>query len=372
MKKILFIYGTRPEAIKMAPLIHEFKSNKKYQIRICVTSQHRDMLDQVNEFFDINPDYDLNIMQPGQDLFDVSISILTSIKKIFNDFKPDIVFVQGDTSTVLAGALASFYNKVLIAHIEAGLRSNNIYSPFPEEMNRRLTSVLATYHFAPTKKAKDNLIKENIKKNVYIVGNTVIDALLMGLKRIKENNQEKYIKYFININFNKQVLLVTGHRRESFGRPFEEMCYAMKDISKQNPDIHIVYPVHLNPNVRKPVNKILTGIKNIFLIETLGYQYMIWLMNKSYLVLTDYGGIQEEAPTLGKPVLVMRDVTERMEGDEAGVAHLVGTSRERIVNNVNFLLTNESEYSAMSCANNPYGDGTTAIKIRKIIDKIFI
>lgn len=372
MKKILFIYGTRPEAIKMAPLIHEFKSQKKYQIKICVTSQHRDMLDQVNEFFDINPDYDLNIMQQGQDLFDVSISILVSIKKIFNDFKPDIVFVQGDTTTVLAGALASFYNKVLIAHIEAGLRSDNIYSPFPEEMNRRLTSVLATYHFTPTKKAKYNLIKENIKKNVYIVGNTVIDALLMGLKRIKENNQEEYIKYFTNINFNKKVLLVTGHRRESFGRPFEEMCYAMKDIAKQNPDIQIVYPVHLNPNVRKPVNKILTGIKNIFLIEPLNYPYMIWLMNKSYLVLTDSGGIQEEAPTLGKPVLVMRDVTERMEGVEAGVAHLVGTSRERIVNNVNFLLTNESEYSAMSCANNPYGDGTTAIKIRKIIDKINI
>lgn len=372
MKNFLFIYGTRPEAIKMAPLIREFKNSSNYEIKVCVTAQHREMMDQVNEFFNIVPDYDLNLMKQGQDLFDITTLILSSIKCVLNEFKPDLIFVQGDTSTALAGALASYYNKIKLSHIEAGLRSDNIYSPFPEEMNRRLTSVLATYHFAPTQKAKENLNKENIYDHVYVVGNTVIDALLMGLKMIKESDQVKYTNHFSFIDFNKKVILATGHRRESFGLPFEEMCLAMRDIAINNPDVQIIYPVHLNPNVRKPVNEILSGIKNVFLIEPLDYPSLIWLMDRTYLVLTDSGGIQEEVPTLGKPVLVMRDVTERMEGIEAGVARLVGTNREVIFKNVQSLLTNESEYMAMSCAVNPYGDGTTALQIRQIIDKIFI
>jgi UDP-N-acetylglucosamine 2-epimerase (non-hydrolysing) len=371
MNKILFIYGTRPEAIKMAPLIHEFKNCSNYDVKVCVTAQHREMMDQVNQFFNVVPDYDLNLMKQGQDLFDITTLILSSVKNIINEFKPDLIFVQGDTSTVLASALASYYNRVKLVHIEAGLRTNNIYSPFPEEMNRRLTSTLATFHFAPTHKAKDNLNKENIYNHVYVVGNTVIDALLMGLKMIQENDQEKYSKYFSFIDFKKRIILATGHRRESFGLPFEEMCLAMRDIALKNPTIQIVYPVHLNPNVRKPVNEILSGIKNIFLIEPLDYPSLIWLMHRSYLILTDSGGIQEEAPTFGKPVLVMRDTTERMEGIEAGVARLVGTNRQMIAKNVQLLLSSENEYLKMSSGVNPYGDGTTAVQIRKIIDTQF-
>lgn len=370
MGKILFIYGTRPEAIKMAPLILEFKKSSKYETRVCVTAQHREMMDQVNHFFQIVPDYDLNLMKPGQDLFDITSLILVSLKFVLNEFEPDLIFVQGDTSTVLASALASYYKRIKLAHIEAGLRSDNIYSPFPEEMNRKLTSALATFHFAPTLKAKENLNKENIYDYVYVVGNTVIDALLAGLRIIKECDQEKYKNYFSYIDFNKKIILATGHRRESFGLPFEEMCLAMRDIAVNNPDVQIIYPVHLNPNVRKPVNEILSETKNVFLIEPLDYPSLIWLMDKSYLVLTDSGGIQEEAPTLGKPVLVMRDVTERMEGIQAGVARLVGTNRHVILKNVQSLLINESEYLAMSCAINPYGDGTTALQIRQIIDEI--
>lgn len=368
MIKTLFIYGTRPEAIKMAPLIHEFKNCSNYEVKVCVTAQHREMMDQVNHFFNIIPDYDLNLMKQGQDLFDITALILSSIKNIINEFNPDLIFVQGDTSTVLSSALASYYSRIKLVHIEAGLRSNNIYSPFPEEMNRRLTSTLATFHFAPTHKAKENLNKENIYNHVYVVGNTVIDALLMGLKMINEGDQEKYSKYFSFIDFEKRIILATGHRRESFGLPFEEMCLAMRDIAVNNPSIQIVYPVHLNPNVRKPVNEILSQIKNVFLIEPLDYPSLIWLMHKSYLILTDSGGIQEEAPSFGKPVLVMRDTTERMEGVEAGVARLVGTNREMIAKNVQLLLSNENEYLNMSSGVNPYGDGTTASQIRKIID----
>ena len=371
MKKILFIYGTRPEAIKMASLIHEFKNCSNYETKVCVTAQHREMMDQVNHFFNITPDYDLNLMKKDQSLLDITALILSSIGKVILEFNPDLIFVQGDTTTVLSAALASFFCKTKVAHIEAGLRSDNIYSPFPEEMNRRLTSVLATYHFAPTQAAKQNLNKENTFEHVYVVGNSVIDALLMGLKLIKEGGQFNYTNHFPFIDFGKKIILATGHRRESFGLPFEEMCLAMKDIAINNPDVQIIYPVHLNPNVRKTVNEILNGIKNVFLIEPLDYSQLIWLMDKSYLVLTDSGGIQEEAPTLGKPVLVMRDVTERMEGIEAGVARLVGTNRDVIVNNVESLLNNKSEYMEMSCAVNPYGDGTTAFQIKQIIDRIF-
>jgi UDP-N-acetylglucosamine 2-epimerase (non-hydrolysing) len=372
MKKILFIYGTRPEAIKMAPLVHEFKKSELYITKVCVTAQHREMMDQVNEFFHIKPDYDLNLMRENQDLLDITSLILTDIKSVLNEFKPDLVFVQGDTTTVLSGALARFFYKIKIAHIEAGLRSDNIYSPFPEEMNRRLTSTLSTYHFCPTENAKNNLNKEGINDHVFVVGNTVIDALLMGLKNIKNTNQTNYLEHFSFLNFEKKIILVTGHRRESFGKPFEEMCLAMIDIVQNNSDVQIVYPVHLNPNVRKPVNEILSGVKNIFLIEPLDYSFLIWIMEKSYLVLTDSGGIQEEAPTLGKPVLVMRDVTERNEGITAGVALLVGTNREVIYTNVQNLLSDKELYHKMSTSVNPYGDGTTAIQIKNIIDNILI
>lgn len=371
MKKILFVYGTRPEAIKMAPLIHEFKKCTNYDTRVCVTAQHREMMDQVNVFFKIVPDYDLNLMRQNQDLFDITQLILSSIKPVLIEFAPDLVFVQGDTSTVLTSALASFYQKITIAHLEAGLRSENVYSPFPEEMNRRLTSVLSTYHFVPTKSALENLKKENITEHVYEVGNTVIDALLLGIDIIKNSDDSTYQKHFSFINFNQKIILATGHRRENFGLPFEEMCLAMRDIALTNPDVQIIYPVHLNPNVRTPVNEMLSGLQNVFLIEPLDYPFLIWLMDKSYLILTDSGGIQEEAPTLGKPVLVMRDVTERMEGVHAGVARLVGTNREFIVKNVQELLTNQAEYHKMSSGINPYGNGTTALQVREIIDKVF-
>ncbi len=370
MKKILFIYGTRPEAIKLAPLIIEFKKNIKFDVKVCVTAQHREMMDQVNIFFNIKPDYDLDIMKSGQDLFDITGKILNAIKSVLIEVKPDIIFVQGDTTSVFTAALAGFYNKINIAHIEAGLRSDNIYSPFPEEINRRLTSVLADFHFAPTQKAKQSLIKENIIKDIYVVGNTVIDALLMALRIIKENEKDIYDKKFSFLDFTKKIILVTGHRRESFGIPFENMCNAIKDIALLNPNIQIVYPVHLNPNVRKPVNKILAGLFNVFLIEPIDYSYFVWLMEKSYLILTDSGGIQEEAPTLGKPVLVMRDVTERMEGVEAGVAKLVGSDRKKIVDNVQSLISDYELYLKMSKCDNPYGDGTASIQIIKIIEDL--
>ncbi len=370
MKKILFIYGTRPEAIKLAPLIIEFKKNIKFDVKVCVTAQHREMMDQVNIFFNIKPDYDLDIMKSGQDLFDITGKILNAIKSVIIEVKPDIIFVQGDTTSVFTAALAGFYNKINIAHIEAGLRSDNIYSPFPEEINRRLTSVLADFHFAPTQKAKQSLIKENIIKDIYVVGNTVIDALLMALRIIKENEKDIYDKKFSFLDFTKKIILVTGHRRESFGIPFENMCNAIKDIALLNPNIQIVYPVHLNPNVRKPVNKILAGLFNVFLIEPIDYSYFVWLMEKSYLILTDSGGIQEEAPTLGKPVLVMRDVTERMEGVEAGVAKLVGSDRKKIVDNVQSLISDYELYLKMSKCDNPYGDGTASIQIIKIIEDL--
>jgi len=368
--KLLFIFGTRPEAIKMAPLIKAFQKEISFEIKICVTAQHRQMLDQVLDFFDIKPDYDLNMMKSNQSLFDITANVLKGLEKILEGYKPDLIFVQGDTTTAFVGALAGFYKKIKVAHIEAGLRSHNKYSPFPEEINRVLIGHLADYHFSPTERAKENLIKEGIKENIFVVGNTVIDALFLGLNIIKHKGEEEYLDYFNFINFSKKIILVTGHRRESFGEPFENICNALKEIAENYKDVEIVYPVHLNPNVRKPVNRILNGIDNIYLIEPLSYPYLIWLINKSYLILTDSGGIQEEAPSLGKPVLVMREVTERVEGIEAGTAKLVGTSKDKIISEVVNLLTNKEEYDKMAKAINPYGDGKASVGIIDILKSI--
>jgi len=381
MKKILFIYGTRPEAIKMAPLIKEFKKYpEEFNIEICLTGQHREMLDQVNTFFDIKGDYDLSIMSHNQTLFDITSKALLGIGDILERSKPDLVFVQGDTTTVFAGALAAYYKKIKVAHLEAGLRSNDKYSPFPEEINRTLTGDIADFHFAPTNKAKESLIKENINKNIYVVGNTVIDALLLGLDIISiEGYENKIISYFNKVipNFtslykdiekkDKKIILVTGHRRESFGKPFENMCNAMLDIVNEHKDVSLVYPVHLNPNVQKTVIEILNNHPRIHLIEPVDYPYLIWLEKHSYLILTDSGGIQEEGPSLGKPVLVMREVTERMEGVEAGTAKLVGTDRDKIFKEADILLNSQEAYKKMAQAVNPYGDGTTSAQIVDIL-----
>jgi len=366
--KVILVFGTRPEAIKMAPLVKEFKKHPdRFDVKVCITAQHREMLDQVLSFFRIKPDYDLNLMKSNQSLFELTANLIKGLESVFRDFKPNLVFVQGDTTTAFVGALASFYNKTEIAHVEAGLRSNNKYSPFPEEINRVLVGRLADYHFAPTEKARKNLLKEGIENNIWVVGNTVIDALLLGLQIIKEQGEERYYSRFNFLDFSKKIILVTGHRRESFGEPFRNICYALKELANSFEDVEIVYPVHLNPNVRKPVNEILRGHSRIHLIEPLEYPYLIWLMSKSYLILTDSGGIQEEAPSLGKPVLVMREVTERIEGIEAGTAKLVGTSKEKIVTEVGKLLENQEEYSRMAKAVNPYGDGNASKKILKIL-----
>ncbi|MBT3261219.1 UDP-N-acetylglucosamine 2-epimerase (non-hydrolyzing) [bacterium] len=371
MKKVLFIFGTRPEAIKMAPLVKAFqKDTQNFETKVCVTAQHRSMLDQVLDFFEIKPDYDLDLMLPGQTLFDITARVLKGLEKVLDDCEPEVIFVQGDTTTVFVGALAGFYKKIKIAHIEAGLRSNNKYSPFPEEINRKLTGHMTDYHFAPTEKAVKSLRKEGITENVWQVGNTVIDALFLGLKIIKEQGEDKYYDFFKDIDFNKKIILVTSHRRESFGKPFEEICEAIKEIAEAYPAVEIVYPVHLNPNVQKTVKSILKNIKNVHLIDPLNYPYLIWLMQKAYLVLTDSGGIQEEAPSLGKPVLVMRDVTERMEGVEAGTAKLVGTDRQCIIKNVTQLLDDQKVYAQMAQAVNPYGEGTTSQQVLEIMREI--
>jgi len=370
VKKFLFIFGTRPEAIKLAPVIRKFQNNQeKFTVKICVTAQHREMLDQVLNFFGIRPDYDLNLMKPNQSLFRLTADIIESLENVLNEFDPDLIFVQGDTTTAFAGALAGFYKRIRVAHIEAGLRSCDKYSPFPEEINRVLVGHIVDFHFAPTEKAKENLLIEGIRNNVWVVGNTVIDALFLGLDIIKEHGEVTYYNYFRFIDFTKRIILVTGHRRESFGKPFRNICFALKEIANSFYDIEIVYPVHLNPNVQRPVNEILKGHPRIHLIEPLEYPYLIWLMSKSYLVLTDSGGIQEEAPSLGKPVLVMRNVTERTEGIEAKTAKLVGTDKEKIVLETAKLLEDSKEYDKMAKAVNPYGDGKTSIRIRKIVEE---
>ncbi len=364
MKKILIIFGTRPEAIKMAPLIKEFqKYPNKFETKVCITAQHREMLDQVLDFFEIRPDINLNLMKPNQSLFDLTADGLKGIEKVLDEFPVDMVFVQGDTTTTLIGALAAFYKKIKIAHIEAGLRSRNKYSPYPEEVNRTLVGHMADYHFAPTEKAREHLLNEGIKENVFVVMNTVIDALFLGLNIIKKHGEEKYYSYFNFLDFSKRMILVTGHRRESFGKPFENICCALKELADRFQDIEIIYPVHLNPNVREPVNRILRNQERVHLIEPLDYPHLIWVMSKSYLVLTDSGGIQEEAPSLGKPVLVLRDVTERTEGIDAGTARLVGTDKEQILKESIRLLTDSKEHEKMAKSHNPYGDGFSSKRI---------
>jgi UDP-N-acetylglucosamine 2-epimerase (non-hydrolysing) len=368
--KVLLIFGTRPEAIKMAPVIKTLEKEKLIESKICVTAQHREMLDQVLDFFEIRPDYDLNIMKKNQDLYDVTSNVLFGLKEILNDFKPDVVLVHGDTTTTFAASLAAFYQKIKIGHVEAGLRTYNLYSPWPEEANRELTGILVNYHFAPTKSAKENLIKEGKNpENIIVTGNTVIDALFLALKKIEKNEKLKnniinnIKKQYPLIIKNKKIILVTGHRRENFGEGFLNICEALKEIAINNPEIDIVYPVHLNPNVQKPVKEILSDIRNVYLIEPLNYPEFVYLMKQSYFIITDSGGIQEEAPSLGKPVLVMRDTTERPEEVKAGTVKLVGTDKEKIIKEAQKLIDNKKEYEKMSKAHNPYGDGRATARI---------
>lgn len=365
MKKLLYIFGTRPEAIKLAPLIIQCKKDKAFDVKVCVTAQHRGMLDQVLGFFEISADYDLNLMKPGQTLFDITANGLKSLQHVIKSFSPDIVIVQGDTTTAFIGALSAYYFQIKVAHVEAGLRSGNKYSPFPEEINRRLAGVIADFHFAPTQRAVENLNHEGIFQNVFLVGNTVVDALLAKLDNVKEDNSIE--KKFNFLDKTGKMILITGHRRESFGEGFQNICDAIRLLADKFKNFQFIYPVHLNPNVQKPVKTILKGLPNVFLIEPVDYPSMIWLMNRSYFILTDSGGIQEEAPTLGKPVLVMRNVTERMEGIEAGTAKLVGTKKEDIIKYATDLMINEDEYSKMANASNPYGDGTACLQIVKIL-----
>ncbi|MCF6243904.1 MAG: UDP-N-acetylglucosamine 2-epimerase (non-hydrolyzing) [Sulfurovum sp.] len=378
-KKILIVFGTRPEAIKMAPLVKEFeKVSDAFETKVCVTAQHREMLDQVLDLFDITPAYDLDIMKPGQDLYDVTSNVLLGMKDVLIDFNPDIVFVHGDTSTTFATALAAYYQKIKVAHIEAGLRTGDIYSPWPEEANRQLTTQITKYHFAPTQTSKENLLKENVNDTeVIITGNTVIDALFLALDKIKTNQKLETtiiasLEDAINNNTNRdevfsisdsKFILVTGHRRENHGQGFINICKALKTIAENNKDFDIVYPVHLNPNVQKPVKELLSDTENIHLIDPLQYEQFIYMMDKSYFIITDSGGVQEEAPSLGKPVLVMRDTTERPEALEAGTVKLVGTDTELIIAEAQKLLDDKQSYEKMSKASNPYGDGHASEKI---------
>jgi len=373
-KKILIVFGTRPEAIKMAPLVKAFKNRvDKFDLKVCVTAQHREMLDQVLDLFEIEPAYDLDIMKPGQDLYDVTSNVLLGMKSVLSDFKPDIVFVHGDTTTTSATSLAAFYQQIKVAHVEAGLRTGDMYSPWPEEANRQITGILANYHFAPTTTSESNLLKENKEaNNILVTGNTVIDALYLALDKIKNNSElknviVKNIEDEINdSNFSvdsSKFILVTGHRRENHGQGFINICMALKEIALKNPDLSIVYPVHLNPKVQKPVMELLGDISNIYLIAPMQYEAFIYLMDKSYFIITDSGGVQEEAPSLGKPVLVMRDTTERPEALEAGTVKLVGTDTAMIVKEAMTLLNDNSAYEKMSQAHNPYGDGKACEKI---------
>jgi UDP-N-acetylglucosamine 2-epimerase (non-hydrolysing) len=368
--KILTVFGTRPEAIKMAPLVDALNNQTGINAKVCVTAQHREMLDQVLELFAITPDYDLNIMKPGQSLSQVTTSILLGLEPIIKEFKPHLVLVHGDTSTTLSASLAAFYQQIPIGHIEAGLRTGNLNSPWPEEGNRKLTSAIAKLHFAPTTCSQMNLLNEGIpSEDIEVTGNTVIDALMQVTSKLKNNSQlsSALADQFPQLDANKKLILVTGHRRESFGDGFERICEALAEIATKYPDIQIVYPVHLNPNVREPVNRILSGLNNVFLIKPQDYLPFVYLMNKAYIILTDSGGVQEEAPSLGKPVLVMRDVTERPEAVNAGTVLLVGTNKSKIINAIENLLQDKTLYNQMSRAHNPYGDGQAC---QKIITKI--
>ena len=364
--KVLTVFGTRPEAIKMAPLVHALARDPHFEAKVCVTAQHREMLDQVLKLFSIVPEYDLNIMQPGQGLTEITCRILEGLKPVLESFKPDVVLVHGDTTTTMAASLAAFYQRIPVGHVEAGLRTGDLSSPWPEEGNRTLTGHLATYHFAPTETSRQNLLRENIADNrITVTGNTVIDALFWVRDRVLSDgalHNELTQRYPFLAN-GKKMILVTGHRRESFGRGFEQICHALAEIAANNPDVQIVYPVHLNPNVSEPVKRILGHVENVILIEPQDYLPFVWLMNRAWLILTDSGGIQEEAPSLGKPVLVMREMTERPEAVSAGTVCLVGTDSQRIVNEVTRLLQDESAYQAMSRAHNPYGDGHACHRI---------
>jgi UDP-N-acetylglucosamine 2-epimerase (non-hydrolysing) len=374
MKNILIVFGTRPEAIKMAPVVKALQSSQDFSVSVCVTAQHREMLDQVLDLFEIKPDYDLNIMQPGQDLFEVTSSVLLGMKKVLLKVNPDLLLVHGDTTTSMATSLAAYYLHVVVGHIEAGLRTHDIYSPFPEEVNRQITGRMTAYHFAPTEQARQNLLVEQVAdEKIIVTGNTVIDALLSVVKKSKEmpfsDQLLNKLPFLVDIELTK-IILVTGHRRENFGDGFEEICQALHDLAEMYPEVQIIYPVHLNPSVREPVNRILTGVTNIHLIEPQDYLPFVKLMDASYLILTDSGGIQEEAPSLGKPVLVMRDNTERPEAVVAGTVKLVGANRDKIVEEVDCLLSDESAYKEMSKAHNPYGDGNAALRIVEFLGAV--
>ncbi|AJC84180.1 UDP-N-acetylglucosamine 2-epimerase (non-hydrolyzing) [Campylobacter peloridis] len=375
MRKILVVFGTRPEAIKMAPLVKIMENRNDIDFKICVTAQHRQMLDQILDVFDIKPDYDLNIMSENQDLYDITFKILCGMKNILNDFRPDVVLVHGDTTTASVVALAAFYQKIKVAHIEAGLRTYNLYNPWPEEANRQIVGVLSDIHFAPTAKSAENLIKEGKdKKNIFVTGNTVIDALFYMAEKIKNNMVFKTkiltsIENKYKISDSRKFILVTGHRRENFGEGFLQICEALKTIAINNPNIDIVYPVHLNPNVQKPVKTLLSNISNVCLINPLKYEEFIYLMSNCYFIITDSGGVQEEAPSLGKPILVMRETTERPEAIEAGTVKLVGTCKSSIIKAAQELIDDEDEYKKMSKASNPYGDGNACDKIISVLVK---
>lgn len=372
MKKILCIFGTRPEAIKMAPVILALQNSSNFISQVCVTAQHRSMLDQILNLFDIKPDYDLNIMAPNQTLTHITAQVLTQLEPIYTRFKPDYILVQGDTTTSFAAALSAYYHKIAIGHIEAGLRTHDKYSPWPEEINRKLISGIADRHFAPTANAEQNLLQEGVPRDkIVITGNSVIDALLIAVNKIKTTPalQQEFSAQFSFLNPEKKLILVTGHRRENFGEGFKNICIALRKIAVENQDkLEIVYPVHLNPNVQQPVRELLTGINNIHLIEPQNYLPFIYLLERCYLVLSDSGGIQEEAPALGKPVLVMRENTERPEGIAAGTAKLTGTRIESIIDETLNLINNPTSYQAMSLAHNPYGDGTATKKILAALD----
>ncbi|WP_105640913.1 non-hydrolyzing UDP-N-acetylglucosamine 2-epimerase [Cronobacter dublinensis] len=364
--RVLTVFGTRPEAIKMAPLVHALAQDPAFDTRVCVTAQHREMLDQVLHLFSIVPDYDLNIMKPGQGLTEITCRILEGLKPILTEFRPDVVLVHGDTTTTIATSLAAFYQRIPVGHVEAGLRTGYLYSPWPEEANRTLTGHLAMYHFAPTELSRQNLLRENIPDaRIFVTGNTVIDALITVRDRVMADEPLRLglETQYPFLDGDKKMILVTGHRRESFGEGFEQICRALADIAAQNRDVQIVYPVHLNPNVTEPVNRILGHVENVVLIEPQEYLPFVWLMNHAWLILTDSGGIQEEAPSLGKPVLVMRETTERPEAVEAGTVRLVGTDTRRIVDEVTRLLHDDAAYQAMSHAHNPYGDGQACERI---------
>lgn len=369
-KKILLVFGTRPEAIKMAPLVKVLQSHEGFEAKVCVTAQHRQMLDQVLTLFEIEPDFDLNLMKPEQDLYDITSGVLRGLKLVLTQWRPDVVLVHGDTSTTFAAALAAFYQRIPVGHVEAGLRTGNLYSPWPEEANRKLTTTLARWHFAPTDTSRTNLLKEGVAAaSIFVTGNTVIDALLQVREKLLGSSPmlQHFDQAFNFLDARRRLVLVTGHRRENFGDGFERICQALKGIAIEQPDVQLVYPVHLNPQVQEPVKRLLGGINNVFLIEPQDYLPFVYLMDKSTLILTDSGGIQEEAPSLGKPVLVMRDTTERPEAVEAGTVKLVGTDAQRIASEAKLLLNDPQAYNAMAFAHNPYGDGQACQRIAQAL-----